>query len=929
MIHSRIGFGLLLAILTLQDGALRISPLQTPSKQTRPGCPTPGEPVPPIAPGRPVGCELKSGEEHAFRISLRAGEFLQARVEQRGVDAFVTLVDPAGKILLRMDSPNGGEGEEPVLAPADRAGEHRLIVTGMGKGWSGSYRLSILQPRPASRVDRVRAEALRKMAEGDLPASLQAWESVQDSWGQILVLERLALLLSDQQRYKEALDVCSKGTVLARDQGDLIAENRFTNLAGLAHRELEEREKARDLFESALELAEQGGDATGKGLALNNLGLVAEDQGNLQQALDRYGAALEIWEREVNDPGQHANTLANLGEIYLSMGEPSEALRSFNDALNLVKRVDQRDVQYAIVDGAGLALHDLGLPKKALWNYRLALGLASKPYQRARTLYRLGLVYSEEEDFLKASKAFEQALQLALSERDRRYEAYVLAELAHIDHLQGRKLEAFRKFDRARVLFEEMEDQRYVASSLFGRAEVERDLGRPEDALASVTRSVEIVESLRADVIEPRLRVSFFASRHRFYELYVDLLMELQRPEQAFEINERARARTLLDDVAGRGRPATEAMSLRQIQRELLDSNSLLLVYSLGPLRSHLWAVRRDSIETFKLPSRTKVEAQALEVWRGLSTKDNEDDVALLSRTLLPPELDLQPGTRLLVSADGVLNLIPFAALQGADGRRLVFNHTVAYEPSASVLVGMRRNLRFRPPAPKAIALFADAIFERDDIRFKGARAPLREGGGSRSPGTGELRRLPASRREAVAIRKLVPERDRFEALDFSANRSAVLNPALSQYRGLHFGTHHLSGADPEHTGLVLSLFDEQGRPIAGLLKTTEVYNLRFPAELVVLSACGTGLGKNVPGEGTVGLTRAFFHAGARRVVVSLWDVEDGATAELMTRFYRGMFQDGLSPSEALRSAQESMAAEPRWSDPRHWAAFVLQGEPD
>ena len=147
----------------------------------------------------------------------------------------------------------------------------------------------------------------------------------------------------------------------------------------------------------------------------------------------------------------------------------------------------------------------------------------------------------------------------------------------------------------------------------------------------------------------------------------------------------------------------------------------------------------------------------------------------------------------------------------------------------------------------------------------------------------------------------------------------------------LHFGTHHLSGVDPERTGLVLSLFDQQGRPIDGLLRTTEVYDLDFPAELVVLSACGTGLAEEVRGEGPMGLPRAFFHAGAKRVLVSLWDVEDGATAELMTRFYRHLLEDRLTAAEALRAAQASMADDPnsKWRDPRHWAPFILLGEPD
>lgn len=928
MIHSRTALGLLLGVLTLQEGALQLSPPpQSPNRNA--GCPTPGGPALPATPARPIECKLKSGEEHAFRVSLRAGDFLQAQVSQQRIDAVVTVVDPVGKVLLRMDSPTAGEGEEPVLALADKSGDYGLRVAGSAKGWSGSYQLSIQKPRPASPADRVRVEALRKMAEGDLTAALQAWESVGDTWGQVLALYRQALLLNGRRAYSEVLSVCSQGALLARDRGDLPAEGRFVNLAGLAHRSLGEWKKARDLFERALDLFEQGGDAQGQALSLNNLGLISEDRGDLQGALDRYRASLELWD-QVDDPEEHPNTLLNLGEVYLALGQPLDALGLFNEALHLTRRVDRRDIQYAVIDGAGLAFHDLGLWKKALWNHRLALGLADTPGQRARTLYRIGLVYREEKNLRQAAKMFEEALRLARSQGDRMHEAYALAELAHVDHLQGRTAEALPRYDQARALFEELDVSLYVASSLFGRARVERDLGRPEDAVASVKRSVAIVEALRADVMEPRHRVSFFASRHRFYELYVELLMELHRPEQSFEANESTRARTLLDDVAGSGRPAKEAMSLEEIQRELLDRGSRLLVYSLGTRRSHLWAVSRDAIETFELPARDVVEEEALRVWQGLSEKGGRPDVVPLSRMLLPAGLDLPPNARLLVSADGPLHLIPFAALRGPDGRLLVLDHTIVYAPSASVLVGMRRKLKSRLPAPKGIATFADPVFEQDDLRLGGDAAPAPDGEirESRSSAT-RLSRLVSSRREARAILDLFPDKDRSQAFDFDANRSAATDPSLGRHRFVHFATHHKSGTDPGRTGLVLSRFDEQGHPIDGLLRTTEVYNLHLPVELVVLSACGTGLAEEVRGEGPMGLPRAFLHAGAERVVVSLWDVEDGATAELMTRFYRGMLKGGLSPAEALRAAQVSMASEPKWRSPRHWAPFILLGEPD
>jgi CHAT domain-containing protein len=137
-----------------------------------------------------------------------------------------------------------------------------------------------------------------------------------------------------------------------------------------------------------------------------------------------------------------------------------------------------------------------------------------------------------------------------------------------------------------------------------------------------------------------------------------------------------------------------------------------------------------------------------------------------------------------------------------------------------------------------------------------------------------------------------------------------------------------INNRHPELSGLVLSLADEQGRPQNGFLRLNEIYNLRLPAELVVLSACQTGLGKEVRGEGLIGLTRGFIYAGARRLTASLWQVEDAATSELMGRFYRGMLgEKRLSPASALRAAQIDMSKQNQWRSPYYWAAFVIQGE--
>jgi CHAT domain-containing protein len=258
------------------------------------------------------------------------------------------------------------------------------------------------------------------------------------------------------------------------------------------------------------------------------------------------------------------------------------------------------------------------------------------------------------------------------------------------------------------------------------------------------------------------------------------------------------------------------------------------------------------------------------------------------------------------------------------------------------VLSVLRQTAR-REPATKSVAVFADPVFDKDDPRLQLAirarpAAPeqsvaltraLREtdGEGGDVP---KLARLLASGREARDILSLTPPGSSMEATGFKASRENLTDIRLSQYRVVHFATHGiLNEKNPELSGVVLSLYDEQGRfREDGFLRFGDIFGLSLPVDLIVLSACRTGLGKEARGEGLIGLTRGFMYAGAPRVIASLWKVDDDATAELMKRFYQKMLKDGMTPASALRAAQASMFAQRRWGNPYYWAGFILQGEP-
>jgi CHAT domain-containing protein len=409
-----------------------------------------------------------------------------------------------------------------------------------------------------------------------------------------------------------------------------------------------------------------------------------------------------------------------------------------------------------------------------------------------------------------------------------------------------------------------------------------------------------------------------------------------------------------------------QPLSLTEIQQQTLDPDTLLLEYSLGDNASYLFVVSHTSITSYQLPKRSEIEAatrRAYELLTAPQPRPGETEAKLqarikeanasywpqaaaLSQMLLGPAASQFGSKRLLIVADGALQYLPFGALPVPDPKAptsprlefvstpLMVEHEVVHLPSASALAALRRELAGRQPASKAVAVLADPVFSADDARVKpGGKAQAGEGRPSDltravNDVRGELGRLLMTRDEAEAILSVTPLNGGLAALDFRANRATATGDELSNYRIVHFATHGLLNSEhPELSGLALSLVDEQGRPQDGFLRLHEIFNLRLPAELVVLSACRTGLGKEVKGEGLVGLTRGFMYAGAARVVASLWRVDDAATAELMKRFYRRMLQDGMRPAAALRAAQIEMWKKPQWQSPFYWGGFVLQGE--
>ncbi|HEX8772717.1 MAG TPA: CHAT domain-containing protein [Pyrinomonadaceae bacterium] len=797
---------------------------------------------------------------------------------------------------------------------------------------------------------------------------------------------------------------------------------------GLVYDELGEMQKALDNYNRALMIFRDLGDRQREAFMLINLGTLYHRLGDSGQSLDLYTRALSLC-RSLTHSDCEATALGGIGRTHYTLGDKQKAIDNYNQMLSIYRDMDFPRGQSTALFYLGLAYSDLGERQKALDYYTEVLDVSRKAGFRdteAATLNKLGVLYANMGEGQKAIEHYKQAVSLFRLMGNRSEEADALYNIARYENGRG-ALEAARVQSEAALAIVESlrtkivgEDLRssYFASfqeyygfhiDLLMRLHKQQpSKGYDVAALQSNERArarslLELLTEARADIrqgVDPSLlehertlqqRLNAKADRQarlRNTPVAEDQAAALTEEIKALETEiealtaeyqqVRAQIRVRSPRYAALTQP--QPLTLKEIQTQLLDADTLLLEYSLGTDHSYLWAVTPTSIKSYELPKREEIEAaarrfyalttmppqQASSATEKRETGEDlqpEDGTRLtqsadqLSRMLLSAVAPLLGQKRLLIVGDGVLQYIPFAALPTPAGARrtaatpLVVEHEIVNLPSASTLAILRSETGARQPAPKTLTVIADPVFERSDERLKtragqtgaldaGSPARADEWRGSRlvaatsakQSGVADadlrIRRLPGTRREAEEIVKLVSPNDYKKALDFAANLATATSPDMGQYRYVHFATHgFLNSQHPALSGIVLSMFDEQGAPQDGFLRAHEIFNLKLTADVVVLSACRTGLGKEIRGEGLVGLTRGFMYAGTPRVVVSLWNVNDAATAELMTRFYRGMLVDKLRPAKALQAAQVSMLKERRYSAPFYWAAFTLQGE--
>ncbi len=806
--------------------------------------------------------------------------------------------------------------------------------------------------------------------------ALPLWKAANDKRGETLTLIAIGHHYSKLGLKQEALNHYEQAMAICRPSGDLISKAMLLNGKGYVLEEMGVYRRSLESYLEALKLYDRIGIRKAQIETLLKIGSTYHRLEENQNALAYYRKAQPLIQKQKNRYLE-AILLKYIGMVYDSAGDKTKALDYYNRSLALSQSTADRREEAYTLNLIGNIYRATGHNQKALDYHQKALSYnraAGDPFGETTTLFNIARIHRDTRNLSEARHNIEEALRIAeklradvirqdlrasyLATVRQNYELYIDILMQMHKQAGGEGLDSLAlgvsEQARARTLLETLVEaradiQQGADSALIRRErELQRQIDEKAEAQARLPAGAHTREQAEAAARE------------------IDNL--LSEREQV-----RAQIRAKNPRYAALAQP--QPLRFEEIQK-LLDRDAALLEYALGDDRSYLWVVTSDSLACRELPSREEIENATREVYSHLTARNRSvkgeaafsaqaradrqyaKASARLAEMIIAPAASEIKKKRLVIVADGALQYIPFRALPSpqwsavsgqwsvADSRSrttdngqrttdayrpMILDHEIINLPSASVLAVLRNETAGRATAPKAVAALADPVFSRNDSRMLKSASSINSRS-NRYTGVKRqeenLSRLSFSNTEAEAILAAVGREESLMATGFEASRATALSPDLSQYRIIHFATHGiLDNERPELSRIILSLFDREGREQNGSLRLHEIYNMRLAAEMVVLSACETALGREIRGEGLVGLTRGFMYAGAARVVASLWKVDDAATAELMKRFYEKMFRQGLRPAEALRAAQIEMLSQRRWRAPYYWAAFIIQGD--
>jgi CHAT domain-containing protein/Tfp pilus assembly protein PilF len=685
--------------------------------------------------------------------------------------------------------------------------------------------------------------------------------------------------------------------------------------------------------ERALAIARERGDARAESRLALNLGAQLGRQGRYRAAADRLGEAIAL-ALEARDVRQLLEARIERGRMWTELEEPAAARADLEPARALADSLDDPGARVRALNQLALVARAEGDASAAAALAREALGHAEGAGDSARVhvvAVTIGQIAGDRQDWAAAARWFARALA-ADSSAGASQRAADLVNLGSAEGRTGRHDAARARLNEALALAQRGDDPVVASSALLGLGDVAELEGAMDEALAFYRRAAMRLDTLRLRAGGEAQAIPVLAASRFAFEALIHLLQKLapSRPgagleAEAFAWAERARARSLLDVLAA-GRAEARTITLADARRALPADDAALLEYSVGDSSSSLWIVTREGSRLVALPPRAALRARIEILRRGLadpasaSSRSTRAAARSLYRTLVEPaESELAGMRHVIVSPDGPLSRVPFEALLTRDvegdavapaGSHLVERWSVTYVPSASALAFAAAGPRPREGNRGAVLALGNPAFGTEPTALGRALAPL-----------------PNTALEVEALRALANKRPFTGLVGPAATRGGLLaGGTLARARIVHLATHgEADESAPERTGLWLAP-DTTGAPPA-FLPAADVLALDLEAALVTLSACETGLGRVSRGEGVLGLARAFLAAGARSVVMSLWEVNDRSTAELMRRFYQPLLAKGMPREQALAEAKRALLARDETRSPFHWAAFVLVGE--
>lgn len=795
----------------------------------------------------------------------------------------------------------------------------------------------------------------------EISRAQQLYREANDKIGEGLAITALGVSHSLNRETDRAAALHNEAIDIFHAIGDRHSEAIALNGLGQVYEGIEDYPLAIPPYKQALQLFEEIESIDGISVAAFKLARVYSRTGLPDQALELYERCLQL-SRMAGKRRTEIIALTELARFYAARGRLEQALQQYWEIQNFYEAIGDIRGQATAWNGYTETLLKFGQNEKALEVGRRTLPLSENAGDRGiliSTFYNLAranLAVGSPDvalSFIQQSVDIIEDMRVNVASPDFRV-TYLSGLRKHYELC----IDILMQLDRLRP------GQGFAAHALSmsekGRARLLQDLiNESRTNLRQATQPLfeherEVRESFR---IQAQYRMELHLSGKDPAEIAeIDSqLAKLKAEYQQIQAQVRQQNPRLF------ALEQSAPLTLQQIQNVLRDGDTMLLEYALGDERSYLWAVTANSLHYYELPPRKIIEDAARELYTLLTARsdvkndrskieaaDNAypEKAAKLSQMLLGPVAEQLGSKRLVVVTEGVLRHIPIGALpvpvaqktasQATSTTYLIERNEVVVLPSVSALIAIR-SARNRTSSPsKLLAVIADPVFSNSDERVQseaGSRGiALASDKKSETPENrtrnARLARLPYASEEADAISAVAPWGTTFVVKGFDATRETAMSPDVGQYQILHFATHgFLDSENPELSSIVLSSVDHHGNATYGLMPLHDIYSLDLSAQLTVLSACQTALGKDIKGEGLIGLTHSFMSAGSNTVVASLWKVDDRATFVLMTDFYKSMLQQGMPPSTALRAAKLKLMKEKQWSAPYYWAGFVLQGE--